>query len=79
VTLHSQEITAPMVRACIELSQPKKYNVYYVKLKTQHIVVEAHTGTRAPHFCHIWKRPPLPPHPRATTTQSLTELFLEKP
>ena len=65
MTRHSPAILTPMVRPHIRSGQAKKYNAYYVKLKTQDVVVEAQAGTRPTHFCHNWadlgKTTPSPP------------------
>ena len=79
MTRHSREILTSMVRAYIKSGQAKVYNPYYVKLETQHLVVEAQAGTRPPHFRHdlpdLGKTTPSPPPPRHYCTVPHRTIF----
>lgn len=79
MTRHSPAILTSMVRAYIKSGQAKVYNPYYVKLETQHLVVEAQAGTRPSCFCHNWvdlgKTTPSPPPPRHYCTVPHETIF----
>ena len=61
--------------------ETKCHNPYYVKLNVPTHQVLSQIKPDMPHICHIsaQKRPPSPPHPRATTYGVHTALFSEKP
>ena len=71
----SQTILPSMVRAHSESGCIKRYNLHYVKLQTQDVVVDGNRGTRAPQSCHIWNSTPCPPPPRAYCTVPHETIF----
>ena len=71
----SQTILSSMVRAHSESGCIERYNLHYVKLQTQDVVVGWHRGTRAPQSCHIWNSTPCPPPPRAYCTVPHETIF----